>query len=233
MTLIGKQNLRLSKINQLNLMSDCDHPPPHHTGNQAHRHHASASEQHDTYDDNGEDVSAFAEAYPAEPPANDEFVVQRQEEQTNEVLPQNDAIPLVENSEPEDALPVGGENVQNDPAVPIVPLAPLPTTKPNKVHVELDTSVVAESEENDDANDQFVPLLPPKVHGKNNGRAPQVPPYSFFPNIFSDASGATIAVANAFSNGKGGARSHATAYGGSRGAHKRGAASKKRFADVE
>lgn len=208
-------------------MSDWDHHHHHQTENKVHLHDASASEQHDTYDDS-DDVSAFAEAYPAEPVANDEAADQhqRQEEQTNEVLPQQDAIPVVENSEPEDALPV-----QADPAVPVVPLAPLPPTKPSKVHVELDTSAAPESDEVDEENDPFVPVLPPKKTGKNNGQGVQVPPYSFFPNIFSDASGATIAVANAYSNGKGGARSHAIAYG-SRGPAKRGP-NKKRFADVE
>lgn len=212
-------------------MSDWDRPP--HTENKVHRHHASASEQHETYDDS-DDVSAFAEAYPAEPAANDEAVVQRQEAQTNEVLPQSDSIPVVEDPEPQDALPISGETIQADPVVPAVPLAPLPPNKPNKVHVELDTSAVAESDEADD-EDQLLPVLPPKKVGKNNniGGQGQIPPYSFFPNIFSDASGATIAVANAYSNGKGGARSHAIAYG-SRGSPKSGQSkNKKRFADVE
>lgn len=214
--------------------TDWDQP---HQSHQGHRQHTvSASEQHDTYD-NSEDVSAFAEAYPGEPAANDESVVQRQEEQTNEVVPQNDVIPVVENLVPENALPAV-PNVpfaQADPVVPAVPLAPLapfPPLKPNKVHVELDTSAADESAEDDDEDDQLVPILPPKKRGKNNGNGVQAPPYSFFPNIFSDASGATIAVANAFSNGKGGARSHAIAYG-SRGVPKRAGASKKRFADVE
>lgn len=212
------------------LSSDWDHPQ--HTGNTVYRPHVSASEQHETVD-NGEDVSAFAEAYPEEPAANEVNIGQRQEEQKNEVLPQNDSIPVVEDPAPEDALPVSGENAQADPAVPVVPLAPLTPslapTKPSKVHVELDASAVAENDENDE--DELLPFLPPKKNnGKNNGGA-QAPPYSFFPNIFSDASGATIAVANAFSNGKGAARSHAIAYG-SRGSPKRGS-NKKRFADVE
>lgn len=206
-------------------MSDWDHH--HQTENKVHLHDASASEQHDTYD-NSDDVSAFAEAYPAEPVANDEAVEQhqRQEEHINEVLPQHDSIPVLENSEPEDSLPV-----QADPAVPAVRLAPLPPTKPSKVHVELDASAAPNSDDVDEENDDFLPVLPPKKAGKNNGNGVQVPPYSFFPNIFSDASGATIAVANAYSNGKGGARSHAIAYG-SRGSQKRGT-NKKRFADVE
>lgn len=224
---VGSQVLRWLML-QWNLMTDWEHQPQRE--NKVHRHHASASEQHDTYDES-DDVSAFAEAYPAEPPTNDEPAVQRQEAQTNEVLPQSDSIPVVEDPEPEDALPVSGEAIQADPIAPAVPLAPLPPNKPNKVHVELDTSAVAESDEEDD-EDQ---LVPPKKIGKNNGIGgqgqSQVPPYSFFPNIFSDASGATIAVANAYSNGKGGARSHAIAYGGSskRGQNK----NKKRFADVE
>lgn len=210
-----------------NLISDWDHHH-HQTENKVHVHDASASEQHDTYE-NSDDVSAFAEAYPAEPAANDDEVDQhqhqRQEQHTNEVLPQHDSIPVVENPEPENVLAV-----QADPAVP-APLAPFPPTKPNKVHVELDTSAAPESDDVDEENDEFVPVLPPKKTGKNNGNGVQVPPYSFFPNIFSDASGATIAVANAYSNGKGGARSHAIAYG-SRGSPKRGS-NKKRFADVE
>lgn len=227
-------------------ITDWDYP--HYTENQLRRQHVvSASEQHETYD-NSDDVSAFAEAYPAEPAAEDESGAQRQEEQTNEVLPPNPPIPVVENDDAQDApvdvLPVSVPDpvvpeAQAAPAapevpapvVPAVPLAPFPPKKPNKVHVELDTSAVADSEEDDD-EDQLVPILPPKKRGKNNGNGAQPPPYSFFPNIFSDASGATIAVANAFSNGKGGARSHAIAYG-SRGGPKRVGASKKRFADIE
>lgn len=204
----------------IDLWKTTDWEHPHHPEtNDVHRQHTSASEQHETYDDS-DDVSAFAEAYPAEQNANDETVAQRQEEQTNEVLPQNDVIPVVEHPAPEDA--------QADP----VPLAPLSPTKPTKVHVELDTSAVAEIEDDDeDENDQFMPNFPPKKNGKNNNNGSHVPPYSFFPNIFSDASGATIAVANAYSNGKGGARSHAIAYG-SRGSQKR-VSNKKRSSDVE
>lgn len=180
-----------------------------------HREHASASEQQDTYE-NTDEVQAIAEAYPEEPAANDE-IIQLQDEQLNEVLPQKDSIPVVEQSEPADSLPFDKDNT---------PLAPLPTTKPNKVHVELDSSAVAESDEDDD---DVLPFLPPKKNRKSNGDAP--PPYSFFPNIFSDASGSTIAIANAFSNGKAAARSHAIAYG-SRASSKR-RSNNKRIANVE
>lgn len=125
-------------------------------------------------------------------------------------MPQSDPAPPVE--------------IQADPA----PLAPLPQTKPSKVHVDLDTSAV--NEESDEDEDEYVPRPPSKKQNRGN-RGQEIPPASYFPNIFSDASGATIAVANAWSNGKVGARSSAIAYG-SRKSNRR-SYGKKHVADDE
>lgn len=82
--------------------------------------------------------------------------------------------------------------------VPLATAKPAVTSRKPKVHLEI----------NDDEED-FAPY-PPK--GQQNG---QFPPYSFFPVNFGRTAGGAIAVANAFSTGKGAARSHAIAYGSS------------------
>lgn len=154
----------------------------------------SASEQQDSYD-NSQDAHALAEAYPEEVPAVIQEAQRQEDQSVNEVAPPLGFAPVPEGPATE-AFPVQ-EDVPLATSAPVAPVAPAGP----KVHIELD---------DDDEDDDFSPF-PPKGKGKNNG----VPSYSFFPINFGRTNGGAIAVANAFSTGKGAARSHAIAYGSS------------------
>lgn len=190
----GEFNKRKREKRHLNLMN-------HSTGNKV-QYQYSASEQQDNYD-NSEDAHAIAEAYPEEPNQADSVIVtpQRQEEGFNDVVPPSELPP---NDTPfaQTDFPIAAPDVYQPTPAPVAP------PKTPKVHVVLD-----EDDEDDDNSGSFNPF------GKQGGRAP---PYSFFPVNFGRTSGGAIAVANAFSTGKGAARSHAIAYGSS--ANKRNAA---------
>lgn len=80
-----------------------------------------------------------------------------------------------------------------------------------KVHIALDIpDKHDETDEDEDDDDQY-PYAPQKPNkpSKNGGS----PVYTFFPVSFGRAAGGTIAVANAYSQGRGAVRSHAIAYG--------------------
>lgn len=83
-----------------------------------------------------------------------------------------------------------------------------------KVHISLDipdnTEIHDETENDED--DTYSPPRPQKP----NRPAPAAggsPTYTLFPVTFGRTAGGTIAVANAYSTGKGAVRSHAIAYG--------------------
>lgn len=178
--------------------------------------------------DNSEDVHAIAEAYPEEPLEYDGEVAQRQEERINEIVPPSDSIavpeqPAVLNQHGSEEATTIGHREEPTTVVELVPttqtpLAPLPVlpitpavaTPKRKVHVEVD--IPSDDDENEsDEEDVFPFVNRPKKPAKSDGAA--YPPYTFFPVNFGRTSGGAIAVANAFSTGKGAARSHAIAYG--------------------
>lgn len=167
---------------------------------------------------NDGNVEAIAEAYPEEP-IQGTVQFDQGEEQYNEVVPLN-AAPAVSDT-PNDAT----ENVA--PTVPLAPFEPegkvvaveepqvQPTQAPvvpkKKVHIALDIPEKHEQNDYDEQDDDQYPYAPQKP-GKpsRNGGSPV---YTFFPVSFGRAAGGTIAVANAYSTGKGAVRSHAIAYG--------------------
>lgn len=151
-------------------------------------------------DDDG--AVSIAEAYPA---ADD-----HEEEAADE--PQHDAQPELLDA------PVPAEAAAAD--VPAAPAAVAPKKK-NKVTIELDTAADDEEQEEVLLEEELIP-----VYRKKAGRrpayggaaaapaAPSNPINTFFPISFGNTQGGAIAVANAYSTGqKGGARSHAIAYG--------------------
>ncbi|XP_031638846.1 uncharacterized protein LOC116350966 [Contarinia nasturtii] len=178
--------------------------------------HAVAQEQ----SSNDGNVEAIAEAYP-EVPIQGTVQFDQGEDQYNEVVPLN-VVPAVS-----ETLNDSTENI-----APVVPLAPFtpepeskviaaeepqvqvqPTTAPEtpkkKVHIALDIPEKHDENEYDvEDDDQYVPQKPGKP--LRNGGSPV---YTFFPVSFGRAAGGTIAVANAYSTGKGAVRSHAIAYG--------------------
>lgn len=98
-------------------------------------------------------------------------------------------------------------SVSEEPQVQQTTVAPK-----KKVHIALDIPDKNTSHDDDedeiDDDDQY-PYAPQKP---NKGRGGS-PVYTFFPVSFGRAAGGTIAVANAYSTGKGAVRSHAIAYG--------------------
>lgn len=159
----------------------------------------SASEPQSSYD-NSEDAHALAEAYPEEVPAVINEAQRQDDQSVNEVAPTGGFAPVPDTPETPLAVTEAFPLPEDAPFAP-GPVAPVPPPKTPKtnVHVEID----------DDDDNSFSPF-PPK--GKNQG---PVPSYSFFPLTFGRTNGGAIAIANAFSTGKGAARSHAIAYGSS------------------
>lgn len=108
--------------------------------------------------------------------------------------------------------------IQEEPAIPTT-IAPK-----KKVHIALDIPDASTSNDHDhdDENDEdeFNPVAPQKPN-RNRGGSPT---YTFFPVTFGRTAGGTVAIANAYSTGKGAVRSHAIAYGTSSGASRQQAA---------
>lgn len=155
---------------------------------------------------NDEAVS-IAEAYPAAAADDEQDEVAADE-------PQHDEQPEFLDA------PVADEAPLADPS-PFVPVAAAPVPKKkNKVTIELDTQ--ADDDEVAVLEDE-VPVYrkPQRPAARPSrpayGRAPAPPSnpiHTYFPINFGNTNGGAIAVANAYSTGqKGGARSHAIAYG--------------------
>lgn len=156
-------------------------------------------------DDGG--VHAIAEAYPEAPaeevpPQEEKLLIQ----QSNDVIPpQSDEEPAV----PEYVTEL----------VPSTTLATIliPAKKKKKVIVALQP-VLPEREpkvsrpDNDDDDEDEEDEIPFYVKPQKRKNSNQTP-YSVFPLNFGNTYGGAIAVANSFSTSKGGATSHAIAYG--------------------
>lgn len=148
-------------------------------------------------DDEG--AVSIAEAYPA---ADDE-----QQEEVAADVPQHDEQPEFLEAPAADEIPAGP---LADP-LPFVPVA-LPKRK-NKVTVQLDSADDDEVTIQQDERPVYKKKLRP-AYGAAPAAAPSNPINTFFPINFGNTQGGAIAVANAYSTGqKGGARSHAIAYG--------------------
>lgn len=197
-----------------------------------HQEHVSGTEQQEVAYDNSDDVHAIAEAYPQDPSVYTDESVQRQQEQANEIVPPN-VVPLAQeqpailNQQAPEAFappqPIDDQTAVAD-LIPTTQAAVPAVPKKKKVHVELEDA----DDDDDDDDEDFVPFATkPK---KQNRNSPQYPPYTFFPLSFGSTSGGAIAVANAFSTGRGGARSHAIAYGSPPSSRQKAA---KRHADDE
>lgn len=146
---------------------------------------------------------SIAEAYPAE----DEQETFADEPAQNDEPVQADAPQADAPVAP--VAPVADEVPLADPVPAAAPVAPVLPKRKNKVTVELDTQ---------DDEDQYV--APKK--GRPAYGAASNPINTFFPINFGNTQGGAIAVANAYSTGqKGGARSHAIAYGSPASAAKR------------
>lgn len=149
-------------------------------------------------------MEAIAEAFPEEP-IDGTVQYDQQDEPYHEVIPLN-AAPITDapntNQAPKQEISVSTADEQ-------------PTESPKKkVHISLDIPDNNESHdetENDDDDDAYTPPRPQKPN--RPAAAGGSPMYTFFPVSFGRATGGTIAVANAYSTGKGAVRSHAIAYG--------------------
>lgn len=127
------------------------------------------------------------------------------------MIPLN-AAPVSETpKETETVAPVAAQGPE---ITAVVSEQPQTTAAPKKkVHISLDIPDKHDDTDDDvDEEDEFTPYAPQKPNkpSKNQGGS-QV--YTFFPVSFGRAAGGTIAVANAYSTGKGAVRSHAIAYG--------------------
>lgn len=148
-------------------------------------------------------MEAIAEAYPEEP-IHGTVQYDQGDEQYNEVIPLN-AAPVSET--PKEATETVAP-IANGPEEPQVQTT---VTPKKKVHIALDIpDKHDEIDEAEDDDDQY-PYAPQKPNkpSKNGGS----PVYTFFPVNFGRATSGTIAVANAYSQGRGAVRSHAIAYG--------------------
>lgn len=165
-----------------------------------------ATEQAESTNDGN--VEAIAEAYPEEP-IQGAVQFDQGEEQYNEVIPLN-AAPVSET--PKEATENIAPEHENTAIVSEEPQVQQTTVTPKKkVHISLDIpdkNDEADDEIDDDDQYPYAPQKPPKK-GQSGGS----PVYTFFPVSFGRAAGGTIAVANAYSTGKGAVRSHAIAYG--------------------
>lgn len=161
----------------------------------------SVDQQSSTDDGN---VEAIAEAFPEEP--IDGTVQYDQDEPYHEVIPLN-AVPV---TEAPNAIKAPKQEISV--TVPDEQQVQATESPKKKVHISLDipdnTEIHDETENDDD--DQFTPQKPQKPNRPSSGGSPM---YTFFPVTFGRAAGGTIAVANAYSTGKGAVRSHAIAYG--------------------
>lgn len=156
-----------------------------------------ADQQSSTNDGN---VEAIAEAYPEDPI---EGTVQFDHDG-----PYPEVVPLA-------AAP----SVTEPPRDSIAPKQEIATDVPQiqttvapkkKVHISLDIPDANENDETENDEDNGVyPYAPQKPNKAGAGS----PTYTYFPVTFGRAAGGTIAVANAYSTGKGAVRSHAIAYG--------------------
>lgn len=143
----------------------------------------------------------------------------------NEVIPLNGA-PVSENDDNKAVV------IQEEPVAPTT-LAPLPPTTAvipvvpkKKVHIALD--IPEDDDEHDNVEDDY-PARPQKPNRQNKGQSPT---YTYFPLSFGRTIGGTVAIANAYSAGKGGVRSHAIAYGTSSGTSRQQAA-KRQISDKQ
>lgn len=162
---------------------------------------------------NNGNVEAIAEAYPEEPQGA--VLLDQAEEQYNEVIPLNGA-PVAEQPKGTNGIPVPEREIAaavTEEAVPITTTNVPTTVAPKKkVHIALDIPDNTNThDETESEEDDAYPYAPQNA-GKpsRNGGSPM---YTFFPVSFGRAAGGTIAVANAYSTGKGAVRSHAIAYG--------------------
>lgn len=162
---------------------------------------------------NDGNVEAIAEAYPEDSPAQDTVLYdseQQNQPNLNEVIPLNVA-PVSEN---DDKAVV----IQEEP-IAATTLAPTTTAVPavpkKKVHIALDIpdASTSDDDEHDNVEDDY-PARPQKPNRQNKGQSPT---YTYFPLTFGRTAGGTVAIANAYSTGKGAVRSHAIAYGTSNG----------------
>lgn len=164
----------------------------------------SVDEQSSTNDGN---VEAIAEAFPEEPIEG--AVQYDQDESYQEVIPLN-AAPATE-------APIVNQAPKQEIVVPVPDeQQQVQTTESpkKKVHISLDipdnTEIHDETESDDD--DAYTPPKPQRPN-RPAAAAGGSPMYTFFPVTFGRTGGGTIAVANAYSTGKGAVRSHAIAYG--------------------
>lgn len=145
------------------------------------------------------DAFSVAEAYPAE--ADDASAQVAADESHDDAYPQADVGAY------EAAAPVAA---QHD--APVAPPKKHSSNKKKVVAAAAPAPAASSAEDDDDdADDEFVPAV--TKAGRPGGAAPAQFPQSFFPMNFGSTSGGAIAVANSFSTGKGGAASHAVAYG--------------------
>lgn len=183
---------------------------------------------------NDGNVEAIAEAYPEDSPAQDTVLYdseQQREPNLNEVIPLNVA-PVSENDkaviiqeEPVAPTTLASPTTTTVAATTVVPVAPK-----KKVHIALDIPDASNSDddEHDNVEDDY-PARPQKPNRQNKGQSPT---YTYFPLSFGRTTGGTVAIANAYSNGKGGVRSHAIAYGTSNGLSRQQAA-KRQISDKQ
>lgn len=170
-------------------------------------------------------IHAIAEAYPQAPQeqdsnANDAAQVYIAETNNEVIPPQNDEIeedvaqPEIQNQksptivkleEPAVLEIITTEEPVRTTVAPPAPAAP----RKKKVYVALAPPRVQDDEEDDEPQDDEVPFYYKPQKRKNQAQAP----LSIFPLTFGNTYGGAIAVANAFSTSKGGATSHAIAYG--------------------
>lgn len=127
--------------------------------------------------------------------------------------PYHEVIPL--SVAPVSEVPIANKAPKQEISVTLPDEFQVQTTESpkKKVHISLDipdnTEIHDETENDDD--DTFTPQKPQKPNRPSaSGGSPM---YTFFPVTFGRATGGTIAVANAYSTGKGAVRSHAIAYG--------------------
>lgn len=162
------------------------------------------------------DAFSVAEAYPSEADDSsallsaDDAAAENdvyQPEQNDEFQPQSDAVAA--------PAPVA-------PVVPVAhdaPIAPPKKHNKKKVAAAAPAAAAAAEESADEADDEFLPASVTKAGRPSAGGAGA--PHTFFPMNFGSTSGGAIAVANSFSTGKGGAASHAVAYGSAAGPSKK------------
>ncbi|XP_055322345.1 uncharacterized protein LOC129578189 [Sitodiplosis mosellana] len=173
---------------------------------------------------NDGNVEAIAEAYPEEP-IQGTVQFDQVDEQYNDVIPLN-AAPVSET--PKEATEVAPQEPEITAVVSEEPQVQTTVAPKKKVHIALDIPEKHDNVEGDDEDD-YVPYAPqnPNKPSKNQGGNPV---YTFFPVSFGRAAGGTIAVANAYSTGKGAVRSHAIAYGASAGTSRRQQAAERSVA---